>query len=57
MITIDKAALSKCVALGDTVSLSPREQIHKKRIEMYDFEWSVKLQRGKGHVEHDNILP
>ena len=46
MITIDKAALSKCVALGDTVSLSPREQIHKKRIEieMYDFEWSVKLQ-------------
>ena len=57
MITIDKAVLSTCVALGGTVSLSPREQIHKKRIEMYDFEWSVKLQGGKGHVEHDNILP
>ena len=46
MITIDKAALSKCVALGDTVSLSPREQIHKNRIEMYqyDFEWSINLE-------------
>ena len=44
MITIDKAALSTCASLGDTVSLSPREQIHKKRIEMYDFELIIKLQ-------------